>query len=775
MKTEPTQHVAADGRPWPNAAALPSAATPPQACPLFAVAFLLLLLVWPALGQIQPKPATPFTASSNAAVYEVLDFSNQQDFLDARQGFIAGLQPPRVIPNDIPAFNALGFYAWNLEDYQFISETNAPPSVNPSLWRQERLNNINGLFEVKPGQIYQVRSYELATMSFVKTDNGWIVIDPLSSRETARAGLALLRAHVSQAPVVAIISSHSHLDHFGGVPGILQAEGKSIAPDTTPAGSAGRILYYAPGGFYEESLSENLYLANSMYRRADYMYGSYLAKSVFAHVGSGLGKTTGFGSGLLYQPTTEIVQDGPVVIDGLEVTFQLAPGTEAPAEMHMFFPAYNALCLGENVSHTMHNLLTSRGAKVRDPKAFAQYIDAAIDLFGPQTQVIIGTHHWPVWGNDRCLKLMQDQRDMYRFFNDQVIRMVNNGMNMEEIAEAFELPTALDREFHNRGYYGSINHNVKAVVQRYVGWWDGNPANYFKYPEEVAARKYVEFMGGEGAVISKARQSYAQGDYRWVAEVMKHVVFANPTNQEAKNLQADAFEQLGYSFESGTWRNIFLSGAEELRNGTIGPPVSANPTNALGPMPPTLIFDYFSTLIKGKEAQDMLLTMRFLFTDTNLPPAERNIYVQLKNGVLRYKSNKPDEPVGTTYTLAQNDLLRLFVTPTNWSGIQVAGDPTAFAQMAAYFDTHNRLWNIPLPLGYDNSRSNKVNQVSLTAPQLLDSAVVFSVVGIPGYQYRLNTTTNLEEWQPVTTNTSPFTVTNPLAPGEPQKYFRATD
>lgn len=661
------------------------------------------------MAQLLPKPATAITAARNEAMYRVLDFADQQDFVDANRGFIAGLEPPRIITNDIAQLNAMGFYAWNMEGYQFLNATNAPASVNPSLWRQERLNNINGLFEVLPDKIYQVRSYDLATMSFVKTDSGWIVIDPLTSAETARAGLALLRAHVSTNPVVAILSTHSHIDHYGGVNGILTAEGKVIAPDPTPAGSQGKILYFAPSGFYEEALSENLYLGNVMFRRADYMYGSYLAKGERGHVGSGLGKTTGFGSSLLFRPSAEIATNGPVSIDGLNVVFQLAPGTEAPAEMHIFFPSYGALCPGENVSHTMHNLLTSRGAKVRDPKAFAHYIDEAIDLFGPQITVLIGTHHWPAWGNERCLKILRDQRDMYRFFNDQVIRMLNNGMNMEEIAESFELPAALAGEFYNRGYYGTINHNVKAVAQRYVGWWDGNPANYYKYPETVAARKYVDFMGGESAVIAKARQSYDQGDYRWVAEVMQHVVFANPSNQVAKNLQADAFEQLGYSFESGTWRNIFLSGAEELRNGTIGPPAtSSSLSGSLGQMTPSLIFDYLSTLIKGKEAEHVTLSMRFIFTDPDLSAADANLYVLLNNGVLHCWSNKPNEDAMATYTLTRSRLLELLDNPFDLSGIQVEGDGTLFAQLIAHLDTYNRLWNIVLPKGYDNSRSNKV-------------------------------------------------------------------
>lgn len=649
-----------------------------------------------ATAPIPPKPATPTTAALNAKVYQTLDFSNEQDVEDATRGFIAALEPPRYIDNDKEQMNALGFYAWNLEDYvAFMNGALAPPSVNPSLWRQECLNNINGLFEVIPDYVYQVRSFDLATMSFVRASDGWIVVDPLAARETARAGLAMLRTHISQDPVVAIIVTHSHLDHFNGVPGILEAEGKTVTPANQPAHTAETIPFFAPEGFYHEALSENLYLGNSMVRRADYMYGSYLPKSELGHIGSGLGKTTGFGSGQLFPPTVEIKADGPVEIHGLTVEFQLAPGTEAPAEMHLFFPAYGAFCPGENVSHTMHNLLTSRGAKVRDPKAIAQYIDEAIDRFGPEIDVLIGTHHWPVWGNARCVEMLEKQRDMYRFFNDQVIRMINDGMNMEEIAEVFELPDALGREFYNRGYYGTINHNVKAVVQRYVGWWDGNPANYFKYPDEVAARKYVDFMGGEGAVIAKARKSFRKGDYRWVAEVLKHVIFVNPDNKKAKELQADAFEQLGYSFESGTWRNIFLSGAEELRNGNLGLSF-ANTSSSISMMPPTLIFDYLGTLLKGKQAEALDVKMRFLFTDVGLPPSEQDLYVALKNGVLHCKNNKPNAPTMSTYTLTRPELLQMIKSPPD----------AIFAQVVTNLSQPERLWNIVLPLGYDNRRKN---------------------------------------------------------------------
>lgn len=660
-------------------------------------AFLLCLWGAPfASAQVLPKPATPVTAAANAKMYWELDFTNLQDFEDASRGFIAGLESPRRIDNDDPTLNEQGFYAWDLEDYYlFMDKASCPPSVNPSLWRQESLNNLNGLFEVVPSNVYQIRSYDLATMSFIRTPEGWIVMDPLMSRETSRAGLALFRYYVSEDPIVGIIITHSHHDHYNGAPGILEAEGKTVTPAGGDLNSSDTIPVFAPDGFYTEALSENLYLGNSMARRADYMYGTLLARGALGHVGSGLGKTLGFGSGALLAPTVEVKANGPVSIAGLEVRFQLAPGTEAPAEMHVFFPAYEVFCAGENVSHTMHNLLTSRGAKVRDPKAFAQYIDEAIDLFGPQTQVLIGVHHWPVWGNARCLDMLEKQRDMYRFFNDQVIRMINDGMNMEEIAETFDLPDSLDREFWNRGYYGTKNHNVKAVFQRYVGWWDGNPANYFKYPDVEAAKKYVAFMGGERAVIYKARASYRRGDYRWVAEVMKHVVFANPGNRQARELQADAFEQLGYSFESGTWRNIYLSAAEELRNGNLAPPHSASDLSMAVTLPPTLIFDFFSTRIMGKKAEAVDLRMRFLFTDAGLPDSERNLYVTLKNGVLHCKTNKPDEPTAVTYTLTKADLLKMLANPPD----------ATFAQFVAQFAAMpNRVWNIVLPLDYDNSR-----------------------------------------------------------------------
>ena len=646
---------------------------------------------------IAPKPATPFTAALNAKVCNTLDFANTQDFVDATRGFVAGLEPPRFIYNDIPERNALGFYAWNMDAYfQFMWDKPSPPSVNPSLWRQETLNNMNGLFEVVANYVYQVRSYDMATVSFIRSSKGWIVLDPLSTRETARAALDLFRAHVSLDPVTAIIVTHGHHDHFNGIPGIIAREGKTI----TPAGQSDSdtsLTFYAPDGFYSEAVSENLYLGNSMARRADYMYGVLLPRGELGHVGSGLGKTVGFGSGQLLVPTVEIKATGTWVIDGLQVVFQMAPGTEAPAEMHVFFPQYRTFCPGENVSHTMHNLLTSRGAKVRDAKAFAHYIDEAIDRFGGEMDVIIGTHHWPVWGSERCLEMLEKQRDMYRFFNDQVIRMINEGKNMEEIAEEFELPNTLDREFYNRGYYGTRNHNVKAVFQRYVGWWDGNPANYFKYPEKEAARRYVDFMGGEGAVIAKARKSFREGDYRWVAEVLKHVVFANPSNQKAKELQADAFEQLGYSFESGTWRNIFLSGAEELRNGNLTPPPAGNDVvvESILSMSPPLIFDFLSTQIMGKQAEGVDLTMRFIFVDPGLQEPERNLYVALKNGVLHCKTNKPGAPTSVTYKLTRMQFLQMLAVPPD----------ATFAQFKQQLSTkRNRVWNIVLPLDYNNSR-----------------------------------------------------------------------
>lgn len=629
---------------------------------------------------------------------------------------------------------------WDMPSYEFIDkQVQNPDTVNPILWAHERLNNKNGLFQVWPrlakggsgGDIYQIRTYDLATMTFVKgtTEHYWIVIDPLGGSETAAAAWECFKKHVDKdAEVYAILITHSHVDHYKGVLELLKYEDedgkvqmksirKTTQKDYTDKVCPNEVLVIAPNGFYEEAISENLYLGNCMARRATYMYGSFLPHDAKGQVGAGLGKTVGATSGTLPKPSFELKMEAgkkteQLSIDGLTVIFQDVPGTEAPAEFHIYFDYYNALCPGENITHTMHNLLTSRGAKVRDPKAFALAIDDAIKLFG-DVEVIIGTHHWPTWkyldnknpGENLCLNLMEKQRDMYQFFNDQVIRMVNKGMNMEEIAETFALPASLDNELFNRGFYGSINHNVKAVMQRYVGWWDGNPANYFKYPDAEVAKRFVECMGGESDVLNKAIAYFEKGDYRWTVELTKQLVFYNPANENARLLQADALEQLAYSFENATWRNIFLSGAFELRGKTKEGPSDSRTstekfidtaTNTIKTLSPFYIFEYFSTLVKGKEAEDADLEYHITI--------EGNPFIaKLKNGVLRYRDAKTQTSVGTTVVTLLYDSVEKFANSfesnmLNLNGVDSKAETDGMVDLYRYFDILDAEWNIIEPL-----------------------------------------------------------------------------
>lgn len=614
---------------------------------------------------------------------------------------------------------------WGMNDYNaFMDDSEAPPTVNPVLWRMERLNNKNGLFQVHPkaekggrtGNIYQIRSYDLATMTIVKGDTGWVVIDPLTSNETAAAGWKCFCEQVdANALISAIIITHSHVDHYKGVEGIIDATGilRGVAQadfETKRGIPAGKVLVVAPNGFYNEAISENLYLGNCMSRRAVYMYGSALPKDEKGHVGSGLGKTISTGTGALLSPSFEVKPgDKELVtlyIDGLEMQFQDVPGTEAPAEFHVYIKKYRALCPGENVTHTLHNLLTSRGAKVRDPKAFGKAIDDAIRLFG-NMECLIGNHHWPTWGNAECIALMEKQRDLYLYFNDQVIRLLNKGMNMEEIAETFTLPDSLNCEFYNRGYYGTVNHDVKAVVQRYIGWWDGNPANYFKYPDKEVALRFVADMGGADAVLRKAMEYFKKADYRWTVELTRQVVFNDPENMQARYLQADALEQLAYSFESGTWRNIFLSAAFELRGEPMGVLPRTNKefitqaTATLKTLTPEYIFEYFATLVNGVEAGKANLLLYVHFDDTN-----QTHELHLVNGVLHHKDKTEDKELAEKNVItfagveafAEDFRLRMLTLhPNDCPGTKTDGG-ASLTSLYQFFDTFNGMWNIVEPL-----------------------------------------------------------------------------
>ena len=581
---------------------------------------------------ITPRPATEATAALNAAVAQHLALSDRADFERASRGRLRALEPAVVR-------NAAGGTVWDLDAYAFLDQT-CPAEVNPSLWRQAQLNTIHGLFEVCDG-IYQVRGYDISNITFVRTDTGWIVIDPLTVADTAAAARYLVDEHFGHRPIVAIIYTHSHVDHYGGVRGIVtDAEVRS-----------GAVRVIAPIGFLDAAISENVIAGPAMTRRAMYMYGILLPKGIHGHVDAGLGKSAPFGNGGLIAPTEHVDASGTeLVIDGVRIQFQLTPGTEAPAEMNFLFPDRRALCMAENCSATLHNLYTPRGAEIRDALGWSRYIDEALEQFIDQVDVAFASHHWPRWGTTDIESWLGGQRDMYRYIHDETMRLANHGLTATEIAEVVEVPRALGDEFFNRDYYGTVNHNVKAVYQRYLGWFDGNPANLHPLPPVDTARKFVEYMGGADAVLERARADFAAGEYRWVAQVVNHVVFADPTNRAARLLQADALEQLGYQSESGPWRGFYLTGALELRNGTPHVPKlrGAARLDVLRAMTPRMVLDNCAVKLNGPAAIDIDVRFDMLFTDTS-----DQYRVRIQHGVLTFGSRRRTPADATVHTTVE--------------------------------------------------------------------------------------------------------------------------
>ena len=547
------------------------------------------------------KPATAFTKAANEALLKELPFDDKSDFDDATRGLVAR-------PETLTIKDAKGNVVWDLERYkQFIGlDKTAPDEINPSLYRIAQLNMQYGLFKVTD-RIYQVRGYDLSNITFVQGDKGWIVFDPLVTKETAKAAFDLVTEKLGKRPVDAVIYSHSHVDHFGGA--------RALGSDEDFA--SGKIQVIAPDDFSEHAVSENVIAGNAMSRRAVYMFGSMLPIDARGSVSAGLGQNIPRGTITLVLPTKTIKKTGTkLTIDGVQMVFQMTPGTEAPAEMNTWFPQFKAMWMAENTTNTMHNLLTLRGAEVRNPLKWAYYINQTIDLYGPQIDVKFQAHHWPMWGNARIVNYLKKQRDLYKYTHDQAVNLMNKGYTGEEIAEMIKLPPELDHFWPDRGYYGTLRHNAKAVYQRYMGWYDGNPSDLNNLPPVESARKYVDYMGGEAAVIAKARADFDKGEYRWVAQVLKHVVYANPESAEGKSLLADTYEQLGYQAESGSWRSIYLQGAYELRNGVpkSGGLQSASP-DVLKVMTPEMIFDYLAVRLNGPRAAGKHLTININFTD----------------------------------------------------------------------------------------------------------------------------------------------------------------
>jgi len=535
---------------------------------------------------LTPKPATEATAAANRAVAD-LPFLTGDD--PDRERATRG----RVLAAPDQVAHGGGWPAWDLGAYRFL-DGEAPPEVNPSLWRQGQLNNEAGLFEIAPG-FHQVRGLDLANMTTIEGEEGRIVIDPLTSVQTAQAALALVEEHLGARPVTAVIYTHSHVDHFAGVRGVIDEADVE----------AGKVRVIAPAGFLEAAVSENVVAGNVMTRRGSYMYGALLPKGPQGHVDAGLGKGVPVlaDQGLI-APTEEVSDTHTeLVVDGIRIVFQVTPNTEAPSEMNFHFPDHRVLCMAENCTCTLHNLYTPRGAQVRDALGWSKYLQEAIDLYADDTDVCFASHHWPRWGHEDIVTHLAQQRDTYRFIHDQSLRLANHGLTSTEIAEELRLPPELEATAASRGYYGTVNHNAKAVYQRYLGWFDGNPAHLHPHPPAEAGARYVEFMGGADAVLEKARASFDAGDYRWVAEVVSHVVFSDPHNEAARALEADALEQLGYQAESGPWRDFYLTGAQELRHGHPEMTISSTAApDTVAAMTTEMLLDYLGVRIDGLAA-----------------------------------------------------------------------------------------------------------------------------------------------------------------------------
>ena len=592
-----------------------------------------------------------YTIAANRAVLAALPFEDERDFENARRGFIGARKDPIIR-------SAEGLEVWNLAEFAFETGP-APDSVNPSLWRQAKLNLIHGLFEVVEG-IYQVRGYDLANMTLVAGETGWIVIDPMTTLETGTAALELVAEHLGERPISALIYTHSHIDHFGGA--------RAVLPDALAAKG---VPVIAPEGFVVEAVSENVLAGTAMSRRAAYMFGFLLDRGPRQHVDSGLGKASTPGTFGLVAPDV-IISETPteMTIDGVRLVFQNTPGAEAPAEMMIYLPDFRALCGAENVSHVLHNLYTLRGAKVRDALRWSGYIDWALDFVGDDVQVLFSSHHWPTWENGPVVDYLKQQRDLYKYIHDQTLRLANHGHTPREIAEKIELPESLARTFGNRGYYGTVSHNAKAVYQHYFGWFDANPANLNPLPPEEAGRLYVEYMGGADAVLAKAQVSYDSGEYRFVAMVLDHVVFADPANQQARELLAKTYDQLGYQAESGPWRDFYLTGATELRRGKLDLPFrTTGTTDIVSAMPSGLFFDALAVRMNGEDAAGKHVVLNFEFTDIG----ETHV-LEVENAVLHHWQAPAREDADVTIKLERTTWDSIITRDQTLQGAILAGD-----------------------------------------------------------------------------------------------------
>ena len=640
----------------------------------------LALAASAALAQTPPAPpaapapndATEATRAALRSARAELPAGEGQAFEDARRGFIEAFGD-QVVPG--PG----GRPAWTLKGYEFLAKAEPPDTVHPALWRHARLNMVNGLFKVTD-RVYQVRGLDLSNMTILEGDTGLIVIDPLITTETAKAALDLYFRHRPKKPVVAVIYSHSHVDHFGGVRGVVS--GEDVA--------AGKVQVIAPAGFMEEAVGENVLAGNAMSRRAHYQFGPLLPRGERGQVDAGLGKTTPFGTVTLIAPTTLV--EKPVEtrrIDGIDIVFELTPGAEAPAEMIMVYPQFRVLNMAEIATQTMHNLLPMRGALVRDAQAWSKYIGGALQRYGATSDVVIAQHNWPVWGRERVQDYLKKQRDTYKYVHDQTVRLMNHGLVGAEIAETLRMPPSLVQEGSSHPFYGHLKHNVKAIYQRYLGYYDGNPANLEALPPVPAAKKAVEYMGGAEAVLARARADFARGEYRWVAQVASQLVFADPANTAARALAADAYEQLGYQMESATARNAFLQGARELRLGVPQlPSIGTGSPDVIRALTLDMFFDFLGVRLNGDKAQGKTIVLNWRFTDT-----KQDYVLNLENSALTHVADAQAPNADATLTLTRATLDEISLQKTTipaalQSGaITVTGKAEKVAEMLGLLET----------------------------------------------------------------------------------------
>ncbi|RCW70351.1 alkyl/aryl-sulfatase [Pseudorhodoferax soli] len=629
------------------------------------------------------RPAHPDTLAAHARVRAELDFSDRGDFEDVRRGFIATLPDAHIDADS-------GGVSWSMKPYGFLAGE-SPDTVNPSLWRMSQLNAVHGLFEVKEG-VYQVRGFSLANVTFIEGDTGVIVVDPLQFTEHARAAIALYRAHRGDRPVVAVVYTHSHRDHYGGVRGV-------IGPDDVRRG----VKVIAPNGFTEESFSESILAGVPMRRRALFQFGWSLEPGAMAHVDSGLGKAVGRGGDGFVAPTLLIREPTERhVVDGVEIVFHLTPGTEAPADMNMHYPGLRVLNLAENACHTMHNLCPLRGAKTRDALAWARYLDQALDAFVPGVDALIVQHHWPVWGSERIAQYVAGQRDMYRYLHDQTLRLMSHGRTPREIAEELMLPSELSRQWFARGYYGAVAHNVHAVYAHYLGPYDGNPANLNPLPPAASAVKYMEYMGGADAVVARARQDYEAGQFRWVVEALNHVVFAEPGHQAARQLSADAMEQMGYQAESATWRNSYLLAARELRSRSAASApkgVSISP-DIVSILPFGSFLEYLGIRVNGPKAQGLKARFDWQLSDASGVDTHR---LTLSNGALNHLPGSHGAEADAVVRMSREQLGQLsagrsaLLAALDQQELDVRGNAALFRSFVECLDEFDPMFNIVEP------------------------------------------------------------------------------